>query len=73
MMEQVLRRRLAGDEAMPDLLIIDGGKGQLNVCTRVLPRASGWAPSPWWPWPSPGARRTAGFFFPRQEGRRLPP
>jgi excinuclease ABC subunit C len=36
MMEQVLRRRLTGDEAKPDLLVIDGGKGQLNVCVRVL-------------------------------------
>jgi excinuclease ABC subunit C len=36
MMEQVLRRRLEGDEAKPDLLVIDGGKGQLNVCSRVL-------------------------------------
>jgi excinuclease ABC subunit C len=36
MMEQVLKRRLTGDEAKPDLLVIDGGKGQLNVCVRVL-------------------------------------
>jgi excinuclease ABC subunit C len=36
MMEQVLRRRLTGDEAKPDLLVIDGGKGQLNVAVRVL-------------------------------------
>ncbi len=36
MMEQVLRRRLKGDEERPDLLVIDGGKGQLGVCVRVL-------------------------------------
>jgi len=35
-MEQVLSRRLMRDEDKPDLLIIDGGKGQLGVCTRVL-------------------------------------
>ncbi len=38
MMEQVLMRRLSGDEDRPDLLVIDGGKGQLNACTRVLDR-----------------------------------
>lgn len=36
MMEQVLRRRLTGDEERPDLLVIDGGKGQLGVCVKVL-------------------------------------
>ncbi|MRR37878.1 hypothetical protein EG829_25165 [bacterium] len=36
MMEQVLTRRLGGDELKPDLLIIDGGKGQLSVTVKVL-------------------------------------
>ena len=43
MMEEVLRRRLgaadAGNEKflpLPDLIVVDGGKGQLNVATRVL-------------------------------------
>jgi excinuclease ABC subunit C len=36
MMEQVLTRRLGNDESRPDLIIIDGGKGQLNIATRVL-------------------------------------
>jgi len=36
MMEQVLKRRLLTDEARPDLIVIDGGKGQLNICTGVL-------------------------------------
>lgn len=39
MMEEVLKRRIArglreGD--LPDLLVVDGGKGQLNVALRVL-------------------------------------
>ncbi|MBN2298715.1 MAG: excinuclease ABC subunit UvrC, partial [Deltaproteobacteria bacterium] len=36
MMEQVLKRRLSTDEAKPDLIVIDGGKGQLNICMNVL-------------------------------------
>jgi excinuclease ABC subunit C len=36
MMEQVLRRRLSTDETRPDLMVIDGGKGQLTICLRVL-------------------------------------
>ena len=36
MMEEVLRRRLQGDESRPDLIVLDGGKGQLNVCLKVL-------------------------------------
>lgn len=36
MMKQVLTRRLSTDETRPDLMVIDGGKGQLNICLRVL-------------------------------------
>ncbi|HHO75356.1 MAG TPA: excinuclease ABC subunit UvrC [Deltaproteobacteria bacterium] len=36
MMEQVLKRRLITDETRPDLIVIDGGKGQLNICVSVL-------------------------------------
>ncbi|MBE9519602.1 MAG: excinuclease ABC subunit UvrC [Proteobacteria bacterium] len=39
MMEEVLDRRFARDEKvndLPDLLVLDGGKGQLNVARRVL-------------------------------------
>ena len=39
MMEEVLDRRFAKDEEggdLPDLLVLDGGKGQLNVARRVL-------------------------------------
>ncbi|RLA97147.1 MAG: excinuclease ABC subunit C [Deltaproteobacteria bacterium] len=36
MMEEILRRRFLGDDSRPDLIVIDGGKGQLNVCVRVL-------------------------------------
>lgn len=38
-MEEVLSRRFADAdkrEPLPDLLMVDGGKGQLNVATRVL-------------------------------------
>ena len=38
-MEEVLSRRFADSkkrEPLPDLLMVDGGKGQLNVATRVL-------------------------------------
>ncbi|MCD6571590.1 MAG: excinuclease ABC subunit UvrC [Deltaproteobacteria bacterium] len=36
MMEEVLNRRLKGEEVKPDLIVIDGGKGQLNICIKVL-------------------------------------
>ena len=36
MMEQVIRRRMSTDEPKPDLMVIDGGKGQLNTCINVL-------------------------------------
>lgn len=36
MMRQLLARRFAGVEPKPDLIVIDGGKGQLNVALTVL-------------------------------------
>ncbi len=39
MMNEVLRRRFAGNETAspyPDLLIVDGGKGQLNIASAVI-------------------------------------
>ena len=36
MMREVLTRRLTGADPMPDLLVVDGGKGQLNVALSVL-------------------------------------
>lgn len=41
-LEEVLRRRLARRAAdpLPDLLIVDGGKGQLGVAVRVLAEAA---------------------------------
>jgi excinuclease ABC subunit C len=39
MMHEVLSRRFAAgkaEEALPDLIVVDGGPGQLNVLTRVL-------------------------------------
>jgi excinuclease ABC subunit C len=38
---EVLRRRIArrGTDPLPDLLVVDGGKGQLNVAVRVLEQA----------------------------------
>ncbi|MEA3222993.1 MAG: excinuclease ABC subunit UvrC [Thermodesulfobacteriota bacterium] len=36
MMEEVLSRRFKGGEVRPDLIVIDGGKGQLNICMKVF-------------------------------------
>jgi len=36
MMKEVFQRRFTGDETRPDLLVIDGGKGQLNVFLRIM-------------------------------------
>jgi excinuclease ABC subunit C len=36
MMREVLTRRFTGEEAFPDLVVVDGGKGQLNVALSVL-------------------------------------
>jgi excinuclease ABC subunit C len=41
MLEEVLERRIArgiAEEDLPDLLIVDGGRGQMNVATKVLDR-----------------------------------
>ena len=35
-MAQVVTRRLTGDRPPPDLLLLDGGKGQLNIGAKVL-------------------------------------
>jgi excinuclease ABC subunit C len=36
MMHEVLSRRFAHSENLPDLVVVDGGKGQLNVALSVL-------------------------------------
>ncbi len=36
MMREVLTRRFQGRDPVPDLLVVDGGKGQLNVALAVL-------------------------------------
>lgn len=36
MMEEVLRRRFQHREGLPDLILIDGGKGHLNVALKTL-------------------------------------
>lgn len=36
MLKEVLERRLNNDWPLPDLIIIDGGKGQLNACLSIL-------------------------------------
>jgi len=36
MMKEVLERRLKGDQELPDLLMLDGGKGQLNIAVKVV-------------------------------------
>jgi len=38
MLEEMLERRFNNDWPLPDLIIIDGGKAQLNVTQRVLKR-----------------------------------
>lgn len=35
-LKEVIRRRLHNDWPTPDLMVIDGGKGQLNACFEVL-------------------------------------
>jgi excinuclease ABC subunit C len=36
MLYEVLRRRYRNKESLPDLIVVDGGKGQLNVALSVL-------------------------------------
>ncbi len=36
MMHEVLNRRFTGSETFPDLVVVDGGKGQLNVALSVF-------------------------------------
>ncbi len=36
MMREILTRRFTGADALPDLVVMDGGKGQLNVALSVL-------------------------------------
>jgi excinuclease ABC subunit C len=36
MMREVLKRRFTGNDAFPDLVVVDGGKGQLNIALSVL-------------------------------------
>lgn len=36
MMQEVLSRRFSSQEPQPDLIVVDGGKGQLNVALAVL-------------------------------------
>lgn len=38
MLEEMLERRFNNDWPLPDLIVIDGGKAQLNVAARVLKR-----------------------------------
>jgi excinuclease ABC subunit C len=36
MMKEVLERRLTGSEALPDLIVVDGGRGQLAQAVAIL-------------------------------------
>lgn len=36
MMREVLERRFSSDEALPDLVVVDGGKGQLSQAVQIL-------------------------------------
>ncbi len=38
MMQEMLARRFSGGDPLPDLVVVDGGKGQLNVALAVLKR-----------------------------------
>jgi excinuclease ABC subunit C len=38
MMEEVLQRRFKNREVLPDLILIDGGKGHLNIALKTLQR-----------------------------------
>ncbi len=73
MMEQVLTRRLCSDEIKPDLLIIDGGKGQLGVCCKVLARL-GLSDLPVVAMAKPKGAKGDRFFLPgRKDAVVLPP
>lgn len=39
MMYEVLTRRLGGEEELPDLIVVDGGKGQLGMALKALEEA----------------------------------
>jgi excinuclease ABC subunit C len=41
MLKEVLERRFNNDWPYPDLIIIDGGKGQLNACLSILKKLQG--------------------------------
>lgn len=73
MMEQVLTRRLKSDEIKPDLLVIDGGKGQLGVCIKVLEHL-GFSSIPVVAMAKPKGVKTDRFFVPgRKDAIMLPP
>jgi len=73
MMEQVLTRRLTGDESRPDLLVIDGGKGQLSACCKVLDRLA-MAHIPVVAMAKPRGSKQDRFFLPgRKDAVVLPP
>jgi excinuclease ABC subunit C len=38
MLKEIMERRLNNDWPLPDLIIIDGGKGQVNIIAAVLKR-----------------------------------
>jgi excinuclease ABC subunit C len=41
MLKEILERRFNNDWPRPDLIIIDGGKGQLNACLSILKKLQG--------------------------------
>ena len=36
MMKEVIQRRIKGNEPLPDVFVVDGGKGQVSIFTKVL-------------------------------------
>jgi excinuclease ABC subunit C len=43
MLAEIMERRLNNDWPMPDLIVIDGGKAQLNAVSKILKKDSRWS------------------------------
>ena len=78
MLREVVQRHYgkAGQE-LPDLLVVDGGRGQLNVVLQTLKELDLTTKSRWWAWPR--RRRQGGrairdrLFLPGRKNPLLPP
>lgn len=73
MLHEVLSRRLASDDPRPDLIVMDGGKGQLGVCLKIL-RELGEEDIPVVGMAKGADRKSDRFFLPgRKDAVHLPP